>query len=116
MALKSKITIPPHAPYNPPKLSSEIVYAVKALFAGKADAHQQGLFAQWLIAEVCRKDDMSFRPGGLEGSRETDFAEGKRFVAISILKPLNMPMELVAQMRVDETAHKGPITEGDEIG
>ena len=116
MAQRSKIGVPPHAPYNPPQLSSEIVYAVKAVFSGSANAHQQTEFCRWLIAEVCKKDDMSFRPGGAEGSRDTDFAEGKRFVAISLLKPLNMPPEMVAQMREQELAQHGPLTEGDHVG
>ena len=116
MAQKTKILVPPHAPYNPPKLSSEIVYAVKALFNGKANEREQGIFTQWLIAEVCRKDDMPWFPGGLEGDRDTSFANGRRFVALSVLKPLNMPPEMVAQMREQELAQHGPLTEGDHVG
>ena len=49
MALKTKITVPPYAPYNPPKMSSAVVYAAKAVFAGEALKDQQRLFAEWLI-------------------------------------------------------------------
>ena len=116
MALKPKGVVPPHAPYSPPKISSDLVYAVKALFAGKANEHQQGLFTQWLIAEACKKDDMPWFPGGLEGDRDTSFANGRRFVALQVVKALNMPAELVAQMREEESAQRGPVTEGEEIG
>lgn len=108
--------IHPSAPYYPPKISSEIAYAVQGLSAGKADAHQQSLFLQWLIVEVCKKDDISYRPGP-DGQRDTDFAEGKRFVAISVLRALNQTPEMIANLRMAEQAEAGlPITEGDEIG
>ena len=91
MATKPKIIIPPYAPYAPARMWSEIVYAIKALQAGEATAEQQALAFNWLIVDVCKKDDMSFRPGGPEAARDTDFAEGKRFVAIQVLKAYNMP-------------------------
>lgn len=108
--------IEPWAPYSPPKLSSEIVYAIKGLFAGEATAPQQQQFAEWLISEACKKDDMPWFPGGLEGDRMTSFANGRRFVALSVLKAHNMPGEKVADMREAELAAFAPIPEGEEHG
>lgn len=115
MSTKPRIAVPVNSPYCPPRLSSSIVYAVKGLFAGKATEEQQGVFAEWLIAEVCKKDDMSFRPGGHEGDRDTCVAEGKRFVALSILKALNMPLDAVAAMRTAETVNRGAPSNGGDI-
>ena len=116
MAKKTQIVAPPREPYSAPRLSSDIVYAVKAIFNGAATAEQQGVFSQWLIAEVCRKDDMSFRPGE-EGERATCFAEGKRFVALCVVKALNMPPDAVAAMRAAEALERGNLatTRGDDI-
>ena len=108
MALKSKIQLPAHSPLNPPTLSSDLVYATKALVLGVADASQQTLFFNWLIVECCKKDDLSFRPGGPEGVRDTDLAEGKRFVALNVLRALNMPQEQIAAMKKAEDAAVGP--------
>lgn len=56
-----------------------VVYAFRALFAGTATAGQQHTIVEWL-RYACGYNDQSFRPGGLEGQRATDFAEGKRAV------------------------------------
>lgn len=102
-----------NAPYRPARLTSEIVYGVKALRVGEATAEQQAKIFEWLILEACKKDDMSYRPGS-DGDRDTVFAEGKRFVALQVLKALNMPAEAVAEMRTAETEQRA--SEGDEIG
>jgi hypothetical protein len=108
--------LPARAPYRSPRLTSEIVYAVKAIQAGAATPAQQADFFTWLIVEVCRKDDLSFRPGGLDGQRDGDFAEGKRFVALSVLRAYNLSAEQVAAMRERELMERGlrPIEDGDE--
>lgn len=107
----------PHAPYAPPRLPSDIVYAIKAIASGTAKQDQQQAFFEWLIIEACKKEDMPWFPGDLEADRDTSFANGKRFVAISVLKGLNMSPEDVASLRLNEQAMQGlPITEGDEVG
>ena len=106
MALK-KIEIPPHSPLYPARLSSEIVYAVQAIQAGKADAHQQSLFFHWLITEATKCHDHEYRPGGEEGNRDSALASGKRFVGLSILRAFNMTPEKVAAMRETEESQRG---------
>ncbi len=116
MALKTKITVPPYAPYNPPKMSSAVVYAAKAVFAGEALKDQQRLFAEWLIIEVCRTRDLPWFPGGLEGDRDTSLANGKRFVGLAVLRAVDMPPDEVAAMRKAEAAERRePSTEGESI-
>jgi hypothetical protein len=67
-----------------------VVYAVRALYDGKATDSQQRLVWEWLMF-VTGQDDISFRPG-LDGQRETDFAEGKRFVGQQLRKMLDPVM------------------------
>ena len=45
---------------------------------------------QYIIQVLCATYDMSYRPGGEEGRRDTDFAEGKRSVGNQIVKLLKV--------------------------
>lgn len=117
MVGKVKVDISPHAPYAPARLWSEVVYATKAIAAGEATKDQQALFFEWLIVDVCKKDDLPWFPGGDDGARDTDFANGKRFVALQVLKARNMSGDKVAKMRLEEQLARGEIIEeGDDIG
>lgn len=60
--------------------------AIRALHEGKASEAQQVLAFNWIVLECARVGDMSYRAGGQDGARATDFAEGKRFVGNQILK------------------------------
>lgn len=59
--------------------------AVQALSRGEADPDQQRRAWDWILFAAGR-GDLSFRAGGLAGQRETDFAEGKKWVAEQMLK------------------------------
>jgi hypothetical protein len=121
MAIRS---IPPRAPsiapYLPPKVSKAVAYATKAVAGGTADANQQQLFMTWLIEEASRAHDMSYRPAHLGGQSDTDFAEGKRYVGLSVIRLVRMAPadidELEAEKRVKgiPTAPAG-MGEDDEI-
>ena len=98
---KVAVQIPANAPYLPAPLNTTIVYAVKGLVGGEATPEQQGALVNWLLFEVCRKDDLSFRP---DSERDTAFAEGKRFVALQFLRAFNMTPSQIATMRATENA------------
>ena len=108
-----KLTLPPNAPYRPPLLSTTIVYAIKALPEGKATPEQQSALMRWLLYEATKFYDLSYRPGGEDGKRDSDFAEGKRFVGSQILRAFNMSLEEVAEMKKREDAGGSP--EDDEF-
>jgi hypothetical protein len=74
------------APYNP-----QVTAAVKAMEAGQASGAQQQLFLHWLVHNVSGAYDLSYRPGGEDGRRDSDFAEGKRFVGMQVVKQLRLP-------------------------
>lgn len=101
MATK-KLPIPIKAPHEPALLSTTVVYAIKALPDGKATPDQQSALLRWLLYEVTKYYDISYRPGGKKGQRASDFADGKRFVGWNILTALNLPPEAIAAMKERE--------------
>ena len=55
--------------------------AIQAVCDGRADEDQQRLAMKVIIEEICRYGDMSFSP---DSPRETDFAEGKRWIGAQL--------------------------------
>jgi hypothetical protein len=70
------------------------VYAIKALAAGKANEGQQQRAIAWIVNVLCDANALSFRP---DSPRETDFAEGKRHVAIQIRKLVELPVSVLVK-------------------
>lgn len=52
---------------------------------GTATPNQQQFILGWIINDLCLTYDLSYRPGGNDGRRDTDFAEGKRFVGMHLV-------------------------------
>lgn len=75
------------------------VMALKGLAAGTADEAQQKLALDWLIRVACGAYELSYRSDQDGGERETAFAEGRRFVGLQVVKMVNMPPALVAELR-----------------
>lgn len=59
--------------------------AIQAVDQGRASPEQQRRAMNYIINELCGYYDLSYRPGE-DGRRDTDFAEGKRFVGAQIVK------------------------------
>ena len=74
---------PPGAAYSPPLYEKEDVAAIQALARGEASAHQQAHALKYIVEVVAGVHDLSFRP---HSARETDFAEGRRFVGLQVTK------------------------------
>lgn len=83
-------------PNRPAEYDEAIIMAVRAFSEGKANDGQQIAVWNWLLHAVCQVEGMSYRAGGIEAQRATDFAEGKRFVANQLRKMLN-PITLEAE-------------------
>lgn len=79
---------PEGAPWLPHEYTTEDAGAVRALFRGEAEQHQQ-LRVIEILKTISGGYDLSFRPGE-DGRRNTDFAEGKRFVWLQFLKPTRL--------------------------
>lgn len=57
--------------------------AIQAVVEGKATPDQQILAMKAIVHDICELEGLSYSP---DDARDTDFAEGKRFVAIEIGK------------------------------
>lgn len=80
------------APWKPAPYTDLEHAAVKALTLGNATPAQQKAFITWLVNNCCRTYDLSYRPGGPEGQRDTDFAEGRRSVGLQVVHLANTPI------------------------
>lgn len=83
-----------------------VVAAIKAMAEGKARPDQQVRVLNFLLQDLCRTYDLSFRPDDMGGDRETAFAEGRRFVGLQLRRVLDTPfVQLVGR----EDANENPL-------
>ena len=87
-----------HHPWMPVDYKAIHASAVQAMMHGEADEDQQKFLMKWLINDVCATYDQSYHPG-VDGDRDTAFAEGKRFVGNTVIK---MTRVNVSRMRQEE--------------
>lgn len=80
----------PAWPWELPKFEDADVFALQALARREANPGQQERVLNFILHQLCEVDRMTFWPGGEEGRRATDFAEGKRWVAVMIRKFLKI--------------------------
>lgn len=80
---------PVGAPWAPAKYDDAVVYALKAIERGEPSPEQCVRALNWIIHDLCKTGDMSYRPNSV---RDSDFAEGKRFVGNQIIKMLKLNM------------------------
>jgi hypothetical protein len=66
------------APYD-----KDVLLAIRACIAGKANEGQQKTAMDWIITRASNHYDLSYRKGD---SHATAFAEGRRFVGAQIVK------------------------------
>jgi hypothetical protein len=66
------------------------VMAVKAQATGTANPEQQRRFFDLVVYKLSDIRSQSFRRGGVEAARDTDFAEGRKFVGRQVAGLLNM--------------------------
>lgn len=74
------------APWTPPDYEPADASAMQALLRGEADSYQQQRALKWIIEKAAGTYDQSFYPGAEDGRRNTDFAEGRRFVGNAVVK------------------------------
>lgn len=82
------------SPWLPPPYERAEVVAFQALAAGTADAAQQQRVLKWLLERACGAYEMTFYPGP-DGARNSDFAQGRRFVGLQVVKLLHLNPGLV---------------------
>jgi hypothetical protein len=79
-----------NAPWQPVQPTVHDCAALQALQMGKATPDQQKAALDWFINTASRYYDLSYRPGGHEGDRDTAFAEGRRFPGQQTVKMLKI--------------------------
>lgn len=90
---------PRPSPWLPTDYEAGDIYALQAVFKGEADASQQRRALEWIIHRAAETYDEPFRSNADGGDRDTAFALGKRFVGSQIVKLINMPPKVAAQLR-----------------
>lgn len=83
----TKQVIEDHAPWKPAPVTTAEHLAVKAVFAGTADAEQQKRAMEWILDKACILKEQHFYPGE-DGRRNTDMALGRAFVGKQIARLL----------------------------
>ena len=85
-----------------PRIEDTDVFALQAIAKGTASSAQQQRAYDYVVRTLCETDRMTFWPGGEDGKRATDFAEGKRWVGLQLRR--------IEKMRSD---HRGQSSGND---
>lgn len=75
--------LPKAEPWKPANWEVADAGAIQALMRGDAAEHQQRRAIKFIVETLCGTYDLSFRSAS---ERDTCFAEGKRFVGLSLVK------------------------------
>lgn len=81
-----------NAPWFPPHYEIADISAIKGVAAGTATAEQQQRAMKYIIENLCATYDMSYRP---DSARDSDFAEGRRFVGCQIVKAIKLDISKI---------------------
>lgn len=79
-------------PWSIPELSNSERASLKALQSGTANEAQQAIAFDVVVHKLSGADRISFAPGGDDGHRKTDFAEGRRWVGLMVLAICQQPV------------------------
>jgi hypothetical protein len=82
--------LPASAAFRPPEWDKADAGALQAVGNGTASPEQQTRALRWIMESAGGLYDLSYRPGGTDGERDTCFAEGRRFVGLQIVKLLKI--------------------------
>src|SRR5258707_10189522 len=74
----------PDGPWKIRGSEDAAIFAIQAVANGTASDAQQRRVYEYVVRILCETDRMTFWPGGEDGKRATDFAEGKRWVGVQL--------------------------------
>jgi hypothetical protein len=89
----------PDRPWRMPQIEDADIFALQAVAKGTANNAQQLRAYEYVVRTLCETDRMTFWPGGEDGKRATDFAEGKRWVGVQLRR--------IEKMRPDHRNESG---------
>lgn len=81
------------------KLEKQEVLAIKAVYAGTADAFQQRMTLSIIVNKFCRTHDQLWIPGEPD---QTSFLNGRAFPGNQIMKHLNLPVGKLTDEELDD--------------
>ncbi len=84
------------APWMPVNCTKAEVAALQALRRGEATPDQQLRALECVIGKISDRNGMSFRPG-VDGARDTAFAEGRRFVGNQIVRLTKLSLSKIKE-------------------
>lgn len=87
--------LPSEIPWMPSPYDEADRASVRAVAEGNASETQQRRAMVWIVNTCAGLYDRSFRTG-VDGDRQTAFAEGKRYVGSEIVKLTKIPPETAA--------------------
>jgi hypothetical protein len=94
--LKKPVKLPAAEPWKPTEWEPADAAAIQALVRGDASPEQQRRAVDYIINDIARTYDMSYRPNS---ERDTTFAEGKRYVGAQIVKAINLNLAAIRQAK-----------------
>lgn len=97
--MKSQLKLPHPDPVRPADWEMADAAAIQALARGDASPDQQRRALHHIIHNIAGTYDLSFRPGGEEGRRATDFADGKRYVGLQIVTLTKLNLAAIRQAK-----------------
>lgn len=89
---------PEYAPWMPPKWQPADVSALQACVRGEANKDQQQHAIAFIINDVCGTYEMTYIPAS---PRDTDFAEGKRFVGNQLVKLIKLNLSKITKKETE---------------
>lgn len=92
-------------PWKPAEYELADISAIQAVSSGTASAEQQKRALNWIIESAAGLYDLSYRPGE-EGRRDTDFAEGKRYVGNEIVKAIKTNLAAMRRKEPNADPHE----------
>lgn len=92
-------------PWQPADYQVADAAALQAVSRGTASADQQLRAYRFIVERLAGTYDMSYRPGGIDGDRDTIFAEGKRFVGTQLVKFANINLAILTK----KAREQGPV-------
>ena len=82
------------APYEPLQPPKHIVASIQAVATGTANDSQQKKAMEYIVFQLCDLHGLSYRPNS---QRDTDFAEGKKFVGLQISKFIHTNFDTIKE-------------------
>lgn len=77
--------------------------ALQALAQGIADEYQQKRALMWVVNNAAIINRSTYQPGGVESERDSNFAQGRRFVGLQVMRLITTNLE---ELKTDDAIQR----------